>query len=334
MLSFFLKLRGALGRHALLAYGLAFATFVAALATRFAIAGHLPPGYPFLTFFPAVIITAFVSGTRPGALCALLSGLAAWYYFIPPSDSFTLDSNGAVGMGFYVFIVVIDILIIDAMVRATERLDAERNLSAGLVERQRTMFAELQHRVANNLAIVSGLLMMQKRRVVAEPARAGEVFDDAVQRLEIMARLHRKLYDPAVVDLPTEAYLRDLLADLVSGSAAGAVSVDVKADDVRFDLPRLTALSLFVTEVATNALKHGIRAAEGGTISLRLTCAPDRSCELVMHDSGPGMPATPTAASQGSLGLKIVRGLANQLGGEVELPSAGRSTVRLRFAAA
>lgn len=331
MLLFFLTLRRAFRRQALLAYGLAFLSFAAALATRFAIADHLPPGYPFITFFPAVIITAFLSGRRAGALCALMSGLAAWYYFIPPANSFTLDSNGAVGMGFYVFIVVIDIAIIDAMVRATERLDAERSLSAGLIERQRTMFAELQHRVANNLAIVSGLLMMQKRRVVAEPARAAEVFDDAVQRLEIMARLHRKLYDPAVVDLPTEAYLRDLLGDLVAGSAAGSVTVDVEADDVRFDLPRLTALSLFVTEVATNALKHGIRGADGGIISLRLTCAPDRACELTMHDNGPGMPTTPTSASKGSLGLKIARGLASQLGGEVELPPPGSSTFRLRF---
>ncbi len=333
MLSFFLTLRRAFRRQAVLAYGLAFASFGAALATRFAIAGHLPPGYPFITFFPAIIITAFLSGMRAGALCALMSGLAAWYFFIPPADSFVVDGNGAVGLGFFVFIVVIDILIIDAMVRATERLDAERNLSAGLVERQRTMFAELQHRVANNLAIVSGLLMMQKRRVVAEPARAGEVFDDAVHRLEVMARLHRKLYDPAVVDLPTEAYLRDLLADLVAGSAAGAVTIDVAADDVRFDLPRLTALSLFVTEVATNALKHGIRGTEGGTITLRLTCAADRSCELTMHDDGPGLPAAPTVASKGSLGLKIVRGLASQLGGEVDLPPAGSSRVRLRFVA-
>lgn len=332
MLSAFLKLRRAFRRYALLAYGLAFFSFGVSLAARFAIAGHLPPGYPFITFFPAVIITAFLSGTRAGALCALMSGLAAWYYFIPPAASFVLDENGAVGLGFYIFIVAIDIAIIDAMVRATERLDAERNLSAGLVERQRTMFAELQHRVANNLAIVSGLLSMQKRRVIAEPARAGEVLDDAMRRLEIMAGLHRKLYDPAVVDLPTEAYLRDLLTDLVDGAAAGAVSVDVETDDVRFDLPRLTALSLFVTEVATNALKHGIKGAAGGAISLRLTCSPDRDCELTMQDSGAGMPATPTPDS-GSLGLKIVRGLASQLGGEVELPPPGSSRVRLRFTA-
>lgn len=333
MLSFFLTLRRKFRRQAPLAYGLAFATFCVALATRFAISSHLPPGYPFITFFPAVIITAFLSGTRAGALCALMSGLAAWYYFVPPHNSFVLDSNGAVGLSFYLFIVVIEVTIIDAMVRATDRLEAERSLSAGLVERQRTMFAELQHRVANNLAIVSALLMMQKRRVVAEPALAGEVFDDAVQRLEIMARLHRKLYDPAVVDLPTEAYLRDLLADLVAGSAAREVTVDVEADDVRFDLPRLTALSLFVTEVATNALKHGIKGAEGGIISLRLTCDPDRACELTMHDNGPGMPAIPTPASKGSLGLKIARGLASQLGGEVELPPPGSSRFRLRFAA-
>ncbi len=45
----------------------------------------LPPGFPFLTFFPAVVLTTFFFGLRPGIVCAVLSGLAAWYFFVNPS---------------------------------------------------------------------------------------------------------------------------------------------------------------------------------------------------------------------------------------------------------
>jgi len=51
-------------------------------------------GYPFITFFPVVVLTAFLGGTGPGVLCAVLSGLALWYFFIPPYQSFDLKWPG------------------------------------------------------------------------------------------------------------------------------------------------------------------------------------------------------------------------------------------------
>ena len=67
-----------------LAYGLAVGFSVLALALRILIDPMLAPGFPFLTFFPAVIITTFVCGLRPGILSAILCLLAAWYLFIEP----------------------------------------------------------------------------------------------------------------------------------------------------------------------------------------------------------------------------------------------------------
>ena len=51
----------------------------AALLLRMVLDPVLPPGFPYLTFFPAVVLTAFFFGLRPGIICAVLSGLAAWY---------------------------------------------------------------------------------------------------------------------------------------------------------------------------------------------------------------------------------------------------------------
>ena len=63
----------------------------AALLLRVALDSVLPPGFPYLTFFPAFILTAFFFGLRPGIICAGLSGLAAWYIVIPPFFSFDLS---------------------------------------------------------------------------------------------------------------------------------------------------------------------------------------------------------------------------------------------------
>ena len=58
------------------------------------------------------------------------------------------------------------------MHRAGERLRTEQAVTAGLYEQQRTMFQELQHRVANNMQFVAALLTLQKRKVGDDPKAA------------------------------------------------------------------------------------------------------------------------------------------------------------------
>lgn len=327
----YLTTGSALRRSPLLGHSFGLAAFGIALLLRFLLQNELPPGFPYLTFFPAVILTTFLAGARPGLICALLSGLAAWYWFIPPFGSFGVSYHTAVALGFYVFIVAVDIAVIDAMVRATERLDAERVTSARLAEQHRTLFAELQHRVANNMAFVAALLSLQKRKVASDPAVASKVFDEAVHRLEVMAKLHRKLHDPAALDKPTREYLNELCAELLEAGGAEGVTCIVEADDVRLDLSRLTALSLIINEVVTNSLKHAFKGRSGGTITLDLKRIEGGRFALTIVDDGPGMPSAPPGKA--SLGLKIVQGLAAQLGGQVSTPLAKGAATRIEFVA-
>jgi len=216
------------------------------------------------------------------------------------------------------------------LVRTAQRLETERASSARLADRHRTLFTELQHRVANNIAFVASLLALQKRRVAADPAAAPAIFEDAIQRLEAMSRLHRRIHDPAALDRPLQAYLGDLCADLVEGSGAEGVVCRVEADDVRLDLQRLTALSMIVNEVMTNSLKHAFRGRAGGTITIDLRRLPDGRCAMTLADDGPGLPADPDPSG---LGTKIVRGLAAQLNGTVSTPPGPGAATRVEFSA-
>lgn len=321
-----------LRRNSLVGYGFALGAFAIALILRFGLQSELPPGFPYLTFFPAIILTTFLAGTRPGLLCAALSGLAAWYWFVPPFASFEIDYHTAVALGFYVFIVAVDIAVIDGMVRATERLNAERATSARMAEEHRILFAELQHRVANNMTFVAAILSLQKRKVAADPAAAAVVFDEAVRRLEVMGRLHRKLHDPAALEKPIGEYLRELCTELLEAGGAQHISCVVRAEDVRLDLSRLTALSLMIVEVVTNSLKHAFNGRSGGTISLDLERIEGGRYALTIADDGPGMPLT--KPGQASLGLKIVQGLAAQLEARVSTPPTAGATTVIEFSIA
>lgn len=319
-----------LRQRPLAGYALAAFAAWAAYVVRQQVDSVLPPGFPYLTFFPAVILTAFIAGLGPGILCAVLSGLAAWYFFIPPINSFSLNGPTLLALGFYVFVVSVDIAVIHLMAQAVDRLQAERRLTASLYDQQRTMFQELQHRVANNLAFIVSLLTLERRRA-ASPDQAASL-NATIARIDVMARLHRRLYDPVGLDAPLEAHLRDTLRDLVEMAGADGVEVVVFASDVKIELSRLITLSMLVSEVAMNSLKHAFHGRADGRIKVTLQQLDAHRLELTISDNGCGLKAD--KAPGGGLGSRIVENLGAQLGGKIRVESGPEGvTTRLAFPA-
>jgi two-component sensor histidine kinase len=217
----------------------------------------------------------------------------------------------------------IQLYVIEALNRAVDGLSAER-------DRVGVLFRELQHRVANNMSFVASMLRLQRRQVETRPESALAVFDQAQTRLETMARIHRRLYDPQSADLPLTAYFEGLVKDILEAAGAKHIVCVVEVTPAKFDLARLVTLSLLINELVTNAIKHGLAGRDSGTVSVRL----DREADdyvLAIADNGKGM-ANP-AASGASLGLTIIRSLAAQLGGDVSWSAAGGTTARVTFPA-
>ncbi len=107
----------------------------------------LPPGFPYVTFFPAVIVTAFLFGVRFGALSALLCGLVAWYYFIAPVHSFQL-AGAEVALGLYVCVVATDLALIHGLQAANRQLRDERQTSLDLAAAKENAAQDLEERAA------------------------------------------------------------------------------------------------------------------------------------------------------------------------------------------
>ncbi|MDP1618592.1 sensor histidine kinase [Phenylobacterium sp.] len=318
-------------QNVVLAYGLAILSTVLAFYVRWILDGVLPPGFPYLTFFPAVILTAFLAGLWPGILCAVLSGLAAWWFFIPPIG-FSLSAASGLTLVFFVFVVAVDITVIELMRRAMTSLGAEQALTAQLYERQRVMFQELQHRVANNMTFVAALLQLKKRTI--DSPQAAAALDEARNRLVTMAQIHRRLYDPASLELSLGASLQELCDDLVQAAGVTGVACSVRAQGVDLDTPRQVTLSLLVAEVVTNSLKHAFAGRPAGLITIDLAPLSDGRAALLITDDGPGFPgAAPDLESRSSLGFGIMQSLAGQLDGALEFPPGAGAQVRLVFPA-
>ncbi len=314
-----------------LQYAIAIGTFALAVVLRFAAEPYLPPGFPFLTFFPAVILTGFLAGTRPGVVCAALSTLAAWYWFIVPYDSFHLDYQTAVAILFFVTVIAVDLMILHMMNKALVQLVAEKHYTEQLVDQQKTLFQELQHRVANNLGFVSGLLAIQASRLSENSEEVSALLDARV-RLETMSRVHRRLYDPLNVNMCLKTYFEELCNDIALAAGRENVTFRVEAAQVKLEIERVMNLSLIVVEVVTNCLKHAFPDGRAGVINIVLTkVANADGYLLVIRDNGVGFPEGFDPATSKRLGFRILSGFMRALQGEMTHANDGGSVVRVSF---
>ncbi|MCU0829494.1 MAG: DUF4118 domain-containing protein [Tabrizicola sp.] len=305
---------------------------VVAIGLRLLLDGELPPGFPYLTIFPVVLLATFLLGTLAGVAVAVVCGFAAWYLFIPPLYSFALTGASSVALAFYVFIVATEIVLIHLMRQALRALEVERQANALLAEQRKLMFHELQHRVSNNLATVSGLLKLQ-RRIVADDA-AGLALDDSVRRIDLVARLMRRLHDPQGQAVDMARFLTDAGQDMLeSGGAKDRVTLKVRSAPLVVGPEVSVPLGLIATELVANTLEHGFPGDRRGIIEVSLDTLGSGRAKLRIADDGRGVPDGFDIARTKSLGLSIARQFARQLGGTLEILARpeGGTEARLEF---
>ncbi|BDA85855.1 sensor histidine kinase [Aureimonas sp. SA4125] len=308
---------------------MALAAFAVAFALRYGLVNVLPVGFPFVTFFPAVILTTFVAGLYPGIAVAVACGLASWYFFIPPFHSLTLTAGAALALVFYVAIVAVDIFLLHWMHLSVDRLNREREKAEEYARQRDLLFQELQHRVSNNLAVVSAMLSAQSRALEGEAGQAALV--QASARIGLIAKIQRQLHDPSRQSLDLAPYLERLGPDLIEASGAGHVSYVVDAEPVEVPAAMAVPLGLIATELISNAIEHGFADARAGVLAVSLHRNRDDEIVMTVADDGPGWPDGYEAGRSRNLGMRIVLSLTQQLGGSFAFRNDGGAISELRF---
>lgn len=305
--------------------------FIIALLLRHVLDDVLPPGYPFLTFFPAVIITAFISGLGPGIAVAAASAIASWYFFIPPFESFQITGATALALGFFIFIASVDLGVIHYMFKWMKKLDEERERSRQLAISRDLMFKEMQHRISNNLAVVSALMRMQRSAVRDESAT--KALDEAATRLALVGKIHRQLHDPDGQQLPFGIFIKGLCHDILEASGTqGRIVCLVQSDELYLDAEHAVPVGLIVTELVSNALEHAFTGREQGTISIELTRQAGDEVRLTISDDGVGLPPDFAIEKTTSLGLMVARRFADQIGAAFTMTNKVGAFTEIRFA--
>lgn len=209
----------------------------------------------------------------------------------------------------------------------TQRKVWEEQLGANLKEKE-ILLAEIHHRVKNNLAIVSSILMLQQDKIDDEIYK--QVYTEAINKIKSIALIHEKLYqNKSLAEIEFSEYIRSL-ADSVASSmhVQKQIRVDVDAQPMILDIISAIPCGLILSELITNAFKHAFRNQDTGRILIEFRPKNDGFLMRVMDD-GQLPDVLERVENSASVGMMIVRGLTEQLNATLKFESINGTVVTL-----
>ncbi len=218
-----------------------------------------------------------------------------------------------------------------ALEEATRRAE-ERRAEAERAQRHgESLTREISHRTKNNLQLIASLLDLQGRSSGIPEVQ--EQFADARSRVVSVARVHERLYRS---DLPGRVefgqYLRGLCQDLQGSLGRDHIRLVVSAEAAELPLDQAVPLGLIVTELVTNAFKHGFPNGAEGTVEVSFGVSADQVIRLRVGDSGAGLPPGFRVDEGKRLGMRILVSVLRQLGGSLDVvPGATGATFLVRL---
>lgn len=216
----------------------------------------------------------------------------------------------------------------------TDRMVAEEKIRTSLREKE-ALLKEIHHRVKNNLQVVSSLLGLQSRAVTDEQTR--KMFQESQNRIHSMALLHESLYQSSnlsKIDFPV--YIRQLAAHLFHSYGVGPERIHLRTelDKLYLNLDAAVPCGLIINELISNSLKYAFPDGRIGEIRVELHEYSDHMAKLIVADDGVGLSSDIDWETARTLGLRLVRTLAEQLGARIELKTNAGTEVQLTFPAA
>jgi len=175
---------------------------------------------------------------------------------------------------------------------------------------------EVDHRVKNSLSVVQAVLSFQASRTNNAVVR--DQLKQARLRLNAITSVHDQLHVSAspAQDVKLKDYL-ERLADTIVSQAADGIVLDADLPHVTVKARDANNLGLIVSELITNALRHGLDGRETGTIKLHGRCN-DEGLRLSIEDDGAGLPDDFTPDGSDGLGMSLALMLIKGLAGDLE----------------
>jgi PAS domain S-box-containing protein len=196
---------------------------------------------------------------------------------------------------------------IAALVDVTHQERAAREAYEQQIRDRDMLLKELQHRVKNNLQLITALIRLEARN-----AQRGDAvdFDRLAGRIESLALLYQALStDGAGPEVDLAPYLTEITSAATRTYSGIPVRLELKVSYAPVSVNVAMPVGLLVNELLTNAFKYAFPRGEDGTLTVECARADDESYRVVVSDDGCGFPLGVNWPARGKLGALILQTL-------------------------
>jgi PAS domain S-box-containing protein len=197
-----------------------------------------------------------------------------------------------------------------------------------LLEQQRTLLREMQHRIANSLQIIASILLLKAGSVSSEETK--NELRAAHQRVMSVAAVQSHLHaSDGIEQIEMGPYLRKLSAGLASSMVGPKQNVDIVVTAGEGALPSSHAVSigLIVTELIMNAIKYAFPKTRASA-RIRVTFEKAKSdWKLTVSDNGVGRVHSEDSKTSTGLGTALIGALAKQLDAQISETSTKKGLI-------
>lgn len=215
----------------------------------------------------------------------------------------------------------------DLEVKVRERTS---ELLAALQEKE-ILIKEIQHRVKNNLQLISSLLNLQIPYI--SDKESIEFLKESQNRVRSISMVHEKLYQSKKLDkIDFKDYVVNIMNNLFQTYIVDqdSISYELNFDDINLNIETCIPCGLIITELVTNSIKHAFPDGLKGRILVE-SRAKNNEFALKIIDNGIGFPEDLDFENAESFGLQLVILLVNQLGGSIQLKKVNGTAFEIKF---
>lgn len=192
-----------------------------------------------------------------------------------------------------------------------------------------TLLKELQHRVKNNLQMITALIRLEARSLQQEPM--SDQFERLAGRVDALALLYRSLSEEEQgesVDLGV--YVSQIASAVMAAHASEGIRLALKVDTWPVSINAAMPAGLVVNELMTNALKHAFVGRDSGEITVE-SIVDETGCVVSVADDGIGLQPGMVWPKPGKLSALIVRSLEQNVKAKVVLETSPEKGVKVRL---
>ena len=234
----------------------------------------------------------------------------------------------------FLFLIGLSLVIIRQVrkLKSQQKEINQKNVSLHhLVEEKEWLLKEIHHRVKNNLHTITSLLESQAAFLQNDALTA---IRDSQHRVYAMSLIHQKLYQPEknVTDIDIPVYIHELVNYLKESFETGRrIKFLMHLEPIALDISLAVPLGLILNEAITNSVKYAFPNQREGMISIAIVKIAEDTLQFSVADDGVGLPEGLQINKTRSLGLKLMKGLSEDIVAKFAMENKQGTRIAIEF---